>query len=119
MLAVDAQHELARDRDGGGQDREDQDIRPEEEAERQPRDEGAPRIERCASGEPAGGGLHDEDRRQDGDRVSGRQVELEPPQPVDEQASQRRDLIEPRIDPAPALCLGLPLGRRRGDRHAP
>jgi hypothetical protein len=121
VLAADPQDELARDGDGGGEDHQFEGIGPEQETEREPGDQGALRVEVGTPVEASCGKLHQQDGGENGDRMGGGQIEAEPPQSVDEEAPEGRDLIQARVPPAGGLCpvLSIAGDRRRHDLHAP
>jgi hypothetical protein len=122
MLAPDPQDELARDGDGRGDDHQVEGIGPEQETEREPRDQSALRVEDRTPGQACREELHQQDSGKDRERVGGRQVEAEPPQSVDEEAPEGRDLIYAGVPPAAGLhVLSSPIDGwgRRHHVHAP
>jgi hypothetical protein len=119
VRASDPHHELAGDGDDAGQDDQRKRIGSQEQTERQARDERALRVEGGAPGQPVPRSLHQQDGGEDGDRVSGGQVELEPGDTVDEEAAERRDLVETGIKPTPGCTLPLRLSPSRPAHHAP
>jgi hypothetical protein len=103
VLALYPQHELARDGDRGRDDRNLERIGPEQQTEREPRDQGASRVEEGEFGQARREPLHQQDGREDGDGVENGQIEAEPDQAVGEEASEGRDLVHAGITPAPGF----------------
>ena len=121
VLAAHAQHELAENGDGGRHDHQLERIRPEQEAQRQSRYQCALRVEGRAPGHTRRGELGQQDGDEDGDRMRDRQIEPEPPDAVDEEAAERRNLIHTWVPVAPLLgqLRSTANGWRFHDVHAP
>ena len=97
VLASPAQQELARDGGGGGERGEQRGVGAQQQAQRQPRDQRAARVERREAGDPRAGELRRERRgEQQGDACQ-RDVQPQRCEAVEQKPGQRADLVEARI----------------------
>jgi hypothetical protein len=120
VLAPDPQQELAGDGDGGRDDRQLDRTGPEQETEREPGDQGAPRVEDREPRETRRGELHQQDGGEDDGGAA--RVEPEPSEPVDQEAPEDGDLICAGVEASPGLraLSWASDGRRAQDSvHAP
>jgi hypothetical protein len=107
VLAAHSQDELARDGDDGRHDGQVEGIGPEQEAQRQSRDQGALRVEGRTPGDSGRRELRQQHSDEDGHCMSDRHIEAEPPDAVDQEAAERRNLIHTGV-PAEPLHYVLP-----------
>ena len=97
MLAADAEDELARDRDGGCGDGEEQRVGPQQQTEREAGDERAAGIERRQVPDARAEILRQERGADHRRRLRAGDLEVEPDQAVGQQRREQRDLVMPRV----------------------
>ncbi len=102
VLAAPAQEELARDGCRRGEHGERRGVGSKEEAEREPRNQGALGLEGGKTENSGAGELRCQRRGEEKNHTGRRDVHVQARETVEEKQEERRDLVEPGIGGAPA-----------------
>src|SRR5262249_47302687 len=114
VLAAHTQSELAGDGDHGGEYGHVERSSAQQQAQRKPGDERAARIEASPAGQALTRELGGEGSRDERHHVRLLDFEIQPPDPVNEEAAEGGDLVEPWVP-----ASGRAFWRRSGSRRRP